>query len=152
MNFKVYPDESKNKKTSDDEINIQISEYFEKVKKLSDKESKLNDGVAIKNEKNNVSNANEAETRARQELKQEGSTRANLTFWFVFGFFALLIVFSIFVFAYNKSVVNWNLKLHKEGIEHVVSYLELEKILSIIIGALGTSLGFIIGYYFKGKQ
>ncbi|WP_369311458.1 hypothetical protein [Providencia rettgeri] len=33
-----------------------------------------------------------------------------------------------------------------------VSLLELDKVLSIIISALGTSLGFIIGYYFKEKK
>ncbi|WP_369310309.1 hypothetical protein [Providencia rettgeri] len=33
-----------------------------------------------------------------------------------------------------------------------VSLLELDKVLSIIISALGTSLGFSIGYYFKEKK
>lgn len=33
-----------------------------------------------------------------------------------------------------------------------VKLLELDKVLSVIIGALGTSLGFIIGYYFEEKK
>ncbi|MGY0378307.1 hypothetical protein ACW2AL_15650 [Providencia sp. PROV170] len=39
-----------------------------------------------------------------------------------------------------------------EDIAKSIKLLDLDKVLAVIIGALGTSLGFIIGYYFKEKH
>ncbi|WP_353242251.1 hypothetical protein [Providencia sp.] len=95
------------------------------------------------------------ESTLNNTAKKEGETRSLLTLTFLGGFFGLLILFAIFVWFYNGRVVSWVLELKAAGVENAVDYLkplELEKVLSIIITALGTSLGFIIGYYFKEKH
>ncbi|WP_109398912.1 hypothetical protein [Proteus sp. TJ1640] len=101
------------------------------------------------------SQAKSEEITLSNVAKKEGETRSLLTLVFLGGFFGLLILFAIFVWFYNGRVVSWVLELKAAGVENPVDYLkplELEKVLSIIITALGTSLGFIIGYYFKEKQ
>lgn len=60
----------------------------------------------------------------------------------------------IFLF-YNWATVHWIIDLKTSGLTEQstkLSLLEINKILSIIIGALGTTLGFIIGYFFKEKH
>ncbi|HEP0305448.1 TPA: hypothetical protein QIS90_001261 [Providencia rettgeri] len=86
---------------------------------------------------------------------RDGKTRSTLTIWFLGGFFCLLVFSFLFVLCYNAYLVDWIIELKAKGIDNAVDYLkplELDKVLSIIITALGTSLGFIIGYYFKEKQ
>jgi hypothetical protein len=61
----------------------------------------------------------------------------------------------MFVLFYNWLVVEWAAQLKTAGLDEKIKelhFLELDKVLSIMISALGTSLGFIIGYYFKGKS
>lgn len=99
--------------------------------------------------------ADNAEGKANTNSKHEGQTRSTLTISFLIGFFALLALSGLFVLWYNNHVVSWVINLNKAGISDASTYLkplELEKVLSVIIGALGTSLGFIIGYYFKEKN
>lgn len=101
------------------------------------------------------SEAKSNESTLNHVAKKDSETRSSLTLSFLCGFFLLLILFAIFVWIYNGRVVSWVLELKAAGVENPVDYLkplELEKVLSIIITALGTSLGFIIGYYFKEKQ
>ncbi|MBG5882265.1 hypothetical protein I4990_04765 [Providencia alcalifaciens] len=105
--------------------------------------------------KNANSQVKSEEVTLSTAAKKEGETRSFLTLSFLMGFFALLILFAIFVWGYNGRVVAWVIELKAAGVENAVDYLkplELEKVLSIIITALGTSLGFIIGYYFKEKH
>ncbi|HHR6027803.1 TPA: hypothetical protein ACS70J_000012 [Providencia alcalifaciens] len=109
---------------------------------------------SVKIEKANTE-AESNESMLDSTRNKENKTRSALTLFFLTGFFLLLILFAIFVWVYNGWVVSWVLELKKAGIENAVDYLkplELEKVLSIIITALGTSLGFIIGYYFKEKK
>ncbi|MDY9036654.1 hypothetical protein UZY92_22640 [Escherichia coli] len=94
--------------------------------------------------------AGKAEENAVNSKHTDGKTRSALTITFLWFFFSCL-----FVLWYNNSVVNWALELKSKGVDDYVQYLkplELEKVLSIMITALGTSLGFIIGYYFKDKE
>ena len=98
--------------------------------------------------------ADKAEISALVHSHRDGRTRSALTITFLIGFFTLIVLCSLFVIWYNNSVVDWVLHLKAEGVDNAQEYLkplELEKVLSVIIGALGTSLGFIIGYYFKDK-
>ncbi|EMH7332143.1 TPA: hypothetical protein ACXJEO_000012 [Serratia marcescens] len=106
-------------------------------------QSKKSDGVAEK-----------AENEALASSQRESKTRSALTISFLIGFLSLLVFSFIFVFIYNLFAVDWIMALKEKGIDNptdLVRPLELDKVLSIIIGALGTSLGFIIGYYFKEK-
>ncbi|MCX3307975.1 hypothetical protein ORN12_02980 [Pantoea vagans] len=99
--------------------------------------------------------ADKAEVSALTSSQREGKTRSALTITFLVGFFSLMILCGLFVLLYNAFVVDWVIELKSKGIENPNDYLkplELEKVLSVIIGALGTSLGFIIGYYFKDKS
>lgn len=99
--------------------------------------------------------ADKAEVSALTSSQREGKTRSALTITFLVGFFFLMVLCGLFVLLYNAFVVDWVIELKSKGIENANDYfkpLELEKVLSIIIGALGTSLGFIIGYYFKDKS
>jgi len=100
-------------------------------------------------------NATELETKAFNSAKYDGQTRNKLTNTFLKGFFGLLIFSCFFVLIYNHLAVKWAIELSQAKLDEAakaISFLELDKVLSIIIGALGTSLGFIIGYYFKEKN
>ena len=99
--------------------------------------------------------AEKEEERAVSPKVADGKTRNALTITFLWFFFIMLIFSCLFVLVYNNFSVTWALELKQNGLDEtalIFKPLELEKILSIIIGALGTSLGFIIGYYFKEKQ
>lgn len=99
--------------------------------------------------------ADKAEQDAESHSQRDGKTRSTLTLTFMRGFFGMLIFSCIFVLVYNWAAVNWIIDLKTSGLADEstkLSLLEIDKILSIIIGALGTSLGFIIGYYFKEKH
>lgn len=124
------------------------------------KASSLKDVLdSLEKRKQSVDSANSkvesTESTLNHVAKKDGETRSFLTLSFLIGFFSLLILFALFVWFYNGRVVSWVLELKAAGIENAIDYLkplELEKVLSIIITALGTSLGFIIGYYFKEKH
>ncbi len=86
--------------------------------------------------------------------KSEIDTRSNLTTYFLIGLFSLLVLAGVFVLWYNHLSVQWMMTLKYSGIEGAAERfkpLELESVLSLIINSFGTSLGFIIGYYFKDK-
>lgn len=101
------------------------------------------------------SRADTTEYDVRNALKHEGHTRNKLTLFFIGGFFGILIFCCLFVLVYNWMAVGWAIDLKKSGYEkelNSIPFIELDKLLSIMIGAFGTSLGFIIGYFFKNKD
>lgn len=116
----------------------------------------LNKRLTDLNEKAKESSqeADDAQVTALKDPK-DVKTRSVLTITFLVGFFSVLVFFALFVLGYNWCVVYWAAELKTAGLEDKVKdlhFLELDKVLSIMISALGTSLGFIIGYYFKGKS
>ncbi|MBD8157218.1 hypothetical protein ABEH00_10030 [Pantoea agglomerans] len=99
--------------------------------------------------------ATEQEVNALTTLAADDKARHNLTFLFLKCFFGLFVGAWIFILIYNWSVVCWIIWLNEHNLSSVadkIPLLELDKLLSLIISALGTSLGFIIGYYFKNKD
>lgn len=99
--------------------------------------------------------ADDQESSSLNSLQRDGRTRSALTFWFMVGFFGLIAGCFFFTLWYNNLAVGWIIELQKEGLPEEakgITLLELDKVLAVVIGALGTSLGFIIGYYFKEKQ
>ncbi|WP_272571445.1 hypothetical protein [Providencia sp. PROV254] len=104
----------------------------------------------------NASSINKTAINEKTSIEQaEGKDRGKLTTYFVWGFFTLLLWSFLFVLAYNWIAVWWAIDLHEHGMADAaskVTLLELDKVLSLIISALGTPLGFIIGYYFKEKR
>lgn len=92
---------------------------------------------------------------AENHKVRDGKTRSTLTLTFMIGFFGILVFSCFFVLLYNWVAVHWVISLQESGLATAsseIKLLEVDKILSIMIGALGTSLGFIIGYYFKEKH
>ena len=98
---------------------------------------------------------NSVEESALHNVHRDGRTRSTLTITFLVGFFTLIVGCFLFVLIYNSYAIGWVKDLESHGLKDYadkVTFLELDKVLAVIIGALGTSLGFIIGYYFKDKN
>lgn len=109
----------------------------------------------IKKQEAANSRANTTEDDVKNAIKNEGHTRNKLTLFFIGGFFGILIFCCVFVLIYNWMAVGWAIDLKSSGYDKdlgSIPFIELDKLLSIMIGAFGTSLGFIIGYYFKNKD
>ncbi|MGR5240681.1 hypothetical protein ACPV36_07295 [Photobacterium damselae] len=98
----------------------------------------------------------QAEMQLEDKLnKTEIKTRSGLTWIFLIGFFVLIVGSAFFVLVYNHYAVQWIQQLNSAEIKNfdgLIKPLEFEKVASLIINSLGTSLGFIIGYYFKEKS
>ncbi len=96
------------------------------------------------------------ETETIQQDKQhDPKTRSELTMKFVVFFFSLLGASYIFVLIYNYAAVNWMISLKEKGLDEAaksIALLDFQAVISLVISGLGTSLGFIIGYYFKDKN
>ncbi|EPI5806499.1 hypothetical protein ACS8FY_004309 [Vibrio parahaemolyticus] len=96
------------------------------------------------------------EKEAKQQDKQhDPKTRSELTMKFVAFFFLLLAGSYIFVLMYNEAAVSWMIRLKEKDLNESiksVTLLDFQAVISLIISGLGTSLGFIIGYYFKDKN
>ncbi|HEM8303344.1 MULTISPECIES: hypothetical protein [Providencia] len=96
-----------------------------------------------------------SQTEHERASKVETKDRSKLTTNFVWGFFILLVWSFVFVFVYNWVAVWWAIDLQERGMVEAankIALLELDKVISLIVGVLGTPLGFIIGYYFKEKK
>ncbi|MEI9698906.1 hypothetical protein V5094_13820 [Moellerella wisconsensis] len=95
------------------------------------------------------------EGQQKEISRADNEARGKITTFFVRGFFLSIAGGGLFVLLYNYCAVLWIESLNDRGLIEVaskISLLELDKVLSLIISALGTSLGFIIGYYFKEKS
>lgn len=95
------------------------------------------------------------EGQQKEISRADNEARRRLTTFFVRGFFFSIAGGGLFVLLYNYCAILWIESLSDRGLVEAaskVSLLELDKVLSLIISALGTSLGFIIGYYFKEKH
>ncbi|HCT3367369.1 hypothetical protein [Proteus mirabilis] len=115
-------------------------------KKITEEKNK---SLATSNE------VNKTEKKINETYQQDDKARNTLTFHFLWGFFILIGGCFLFVLIYNFAAVRWLQSLTENGVPDAASHvklLELDKVLAVVIGALGTSLGFIIGYYFKEKK
>lgn len=90
-----------------------------------------------------------------KKLKEnEHKTRNWLTTGFISGLFLLIILSAIYVVYHNNQVVDLAIRAQKEGLAvdpTSIGFLSFESVYSLLFNSLGTSLGFIIGYYFKEK-
>lgn len=121
----------------------ELNDLFKKVNSVESETSKIE------------KNVDELESTSDNIKVRDGKTRSTLTLTFMIGFFSILVFSCVFVLLYNWAAVNWAIELSKSNLNKEtlgIHLLEVDKILSIMIGALGTSLGFIIGYYFKDKH
>lgn len=72
--------------------------------------------------------------------KQEGDTRKQIALVFVAGYFGLFTIILIGTPIYNALVVE------------NPNQVDLENTLQIFGTLIGTSLGFVVGYYFKSQN
>lgn len=90
-----------------------------------------------------------------KEIKhKEQDTRTTVTLSFLIGLFLLIGIAALYVVYYNNNIVSLAIVAKSHGIEldpSSFTFLSFESIFSLIFNALGTPLGFIIGYYFKAK-
>ncbi len=73
-------------------------------------------------------------------VRQEGDTRQKIATWFVLGYFGIFLLILIGAPAYNSFTLA------------EPPAIDLEGLLQIFGGLIGTSLGFVVGYYFKSQQ
>lgn len=76
--------------------------------------------------------------------KQEDTTRSKLALVFVWGYFIILGA-GILAVLINNFVVEY-FKLKPETL------INLKDFIPLITSAIGTSLGFVVGYYFKSSE
>lgn len=76
--------------------------------------------------------------------KQEDTTRSKLALIFVWGYFIILGA-GIFLVLVNNILVEY-LKLKPEVL------IDIKDFIPMITSAIGTSLGFVVGYYFKSSE
>lgn len=132
-------------------------DYNKRWKEAFDRLSPLRSEVEEEKNKNRkaADETDRKERKINEQYQQDDKARNTLTFHFLWGFFALISGCFLFVLIYNSTAVKWIEALDAKNIKDATNYiklLELDKVLSVLIGALGTSLGFIIGYYFKEKK
>lgn len=113
----------------------------------------------IKHKDKNVGEKSKIEEKESRLLDsqmkhKEQNTRTSVTLCFLVGLFILIGVGALYVVYYNNNIVSLAIVAKSHGIEldpSSFTFLSFESIFSLIFNALGTPLGFIIGYYFKAK-
>jgi len=84
-----------------------------------------------------------AEQRAYNPQEHKDKTRSEIALYFVKAYIMLVIFIFVVVFAYNLVLISIN----KDNL-----ILEIKDIFPIVIGTVGTLLGFVLGYYFKSEE
>ncbi|HCG8623696.1 TPA: hypothetical protein NJ576_004441 [Vibrio parahaemolyticus] len=95
------------------------------------------------------------EEQVEKKLKEkEHKARSWLTISFLLGLFSLIVGSAWYVVYHNQSMVELAIysKTHDLPFnQDTFQFLSFESVFSLIFNSFGTSLGFIIGYYFKEK-
>lgn len=111
---------------------------------------------ASKKQEQSKDKVDELEQELGKKLKEnEHKTRSWLTTGFILGLFSLIILSSFYVVYHNEHVIDLAIKAKENGItvnDNDLRFLSFESVYSLLFNSLGTSLGFIIGYYFKEKS
>lgn len=76
-----------------------------------------------------------------QEHKDK--TRSEIALYFVKSYIMLVIFIFVIVFVYNLFL----LVLNRDSL-----ILEIKDIFPLVLGTVGTLLGFVLGYYFKSEE
>ncbi|MDW1741500.1 hypothetical protein R7D66_23575 [Vibrio sp. Vb2354] len=95
------------------------------------------------------------EEQVEKKLKEkEHKARSWLTISFLLGLFSLIIGSAWYVIYHNQSMIELAVYSKEHGLafnQDSFQFLSFESVFSLIFNSFGTSLGFIIGYYFKEK-
>ncbi|WP_421193733.1 hypothetical protein [Aeromonas enteropelogenes] len=120
---------------------------FGELKKQSEQSVKRDENV----DKQIESLENELGKKLREN---EHKTRNWLTTGFIIGLFSLIILSAVYVVYHNNQLIDLAIRAREKGIiiePSDIGFLSFESVYSLLFNSLGTSLGFIIGYYFKEK-
>jgi drug/metabolite transporter (DMT)-like permease len=82
-------------------------------------------------------------------LQHQYTTRRNITLLFLGGLFVLIMGGYVYAYIYNMAILD---VVKVQIVEHKEMLLKVEDVLYPISSLLGASLGFVIGYYFKGEK
>lgn len=122
---------------------------FEVLKNQANKKAVQADASPENNEIDNL------ERKISNQLNStEHKTRSWLTTGFIFGLFLLIILSGVYVPIHNAAVLDLAVLAKKSGVDikpDNLKFISFESVYSLLFNSLGTSLGFIIGYYFKEK-
>lgn len=120
---------------------------FSELKKQSEQSVKRDENV----DKQIESLENELGKKLREN---EHKTRNWLTTGFIIGLFSLIVLSAVYVVYHNNQLIDLAIRARENGIiiePSDIGFLSFESVYSLLFNSLGTSLGFIIGYYFKEK-
>ncbi|WP_318470955.1 hypothetical protein [Photobacterium leiognathi] len=135
------------------------------VFKSNDSEANINwSDLKSASTKNNKSSAesvkgDDSVHTLEQKLKgllneKEHTARSWLTITFLIGLFFLILLSAIYVITYNNNLFDIMIAAKSQNIDlskHNLEFMSFNELFSLIFNSFGTSLGFIIGYYFKEK-
>lgn len=120
---------------------------FSELKKQSEQ--------SVKRDENVDKQIESLENELGKKLKEnEHKTRNWLTTGFISGLFSLIILSALYVVYHNNQLIDLAIRAREKGINidpSDIGFLSFESVYSLLFNSLGTSLGFIIGYYFKEK-
>lgn len=88
-------------------------------------------------------NLKETRETAYNSQQHKDKTRSEIALYFVKAYIMLVIFIFVIVFVYNLFL----LLLQKDNL-----VLEIKDIFPLVIGTVGTLLGFVLGYYFKSEE
>lgn len=81
--------------------------------------------------------------------KNKDETRSKIAKVFVYGFFGSILCLLIFILTYNFLVAKF---ISKELIESQSLILSFQEVFVTVISSITGLIGFVLGYYFKGKE
>jgi hypothetical protein len=84
-----------------------------------------------------------AEQRSYNPQEHKDKTRSEIALYFVKAYIMLVIFIFVVVFVYNLVLISI-------GRDSLI--LEIKDIFPLVIGTVGTLLGFVLGYYFKSEE
>ncbi|HAV1511050.1 TPA: hypothetical protein ACN341_004504 [Vibrio parahaemolyticus] len=122
---------------------------------LDFRELKKQSEQSIKRDENVDKQIASLERELGKKLKEnEHKTRNWLTTGFISGLFLLIVLSAVYVVYHNNQLIELVIRAQDKGISidpSDIGFLSFESVYSLLFNSLGTSLGFIIGYYFKEK-
>ncbi len=114
---------------------------------------KKQESVSVRLDKNKADVSKE-ELKLPDLTKKDDTTRSHLTWLFIAGLFGLILLSGVYVIWHNNSLIELSIRAKEKDLNlplEEFKLLSFESIYSQIFNTFGTSLGFIIGYYFKEK-
>lgn len=88
-------------------------------------------------------NLKETRETAYNSQQHKDKTRSEIALYFVKAYITVIIFVFVSVFVYNILLIQM-------GRDNLL--LEIKDIFPLVVGTVGTLLGFVLGYYFKSEE